>query len=469
VRITPQLIRVADDTHVWTDRYDRVLADVFAMQSDVAESAVKAMGVALLPREQNALREISTNDLEAYDLYLRGWELLRRGESETNMEGAVRVFQTAVDRDPQFAQAYAGLARAHVQLYFLYFDRSQERLARAKAAAERGVALRPDLAETHIAFGQYLYQGLLDYPRALSELSTALQLQPSNSAALYITGLVLRRQGQWAESANAISSSLELDPKNAARLTNLAESDVLARRYADADQAFERAIVVSPQWAEPRAFRARLQIQWRGDARKAQTVLDEAAHVDGLIDDGLIAGTGLVVALVRRDFQGMLRHLQVVTPGAIDYQFSYWPFAMIRGQVHRLAGQQDLARRAFEDARIELEQKIAQDDDDARFHSSLGITYAGLGRNEDALREARRGCDLMPASKDAWRALYRLEDLALVYTMVGRSGEAIAQLDDLLARSGEWTPHVLRLDPRWDPLRSDPRFQALLAKYEVKE
>jgi non-specific serine/threonine protein kinase len=469
VRITPQLIRVADDTHVWADRYDRVLADVFAMQSDVAESAVKAMGVALLPREQNALREVSTDDLQAYDHYLRGWELLRRGESETNMEGAVEMFQRAVDRDPRFALAYAGLARSHVQLYFLFFDRSQERLARAQEAADRGVALRPDLAETHIALGQYYYQGLLDYQRALSELSTALQLQPSNSAALYMTGLVLRRQGQWADSADAISSSLELDPKNAARLTNLAESDVLARRYADADQAFARAIVVSPQWAEPRAFRARLQIQWRGDAQKAQTLLDEAAHVDGLIDDGLIAGTGLAVALVRRDFQGMLRHLQAVTPGAIDYQFSYWPFAMIRGQVHRLAGQQDLARRAFEDARIELEQRIAQDDDDARFHGSLGVAYAGLGRTEDAVREAHLGCDLMPASKDAWRALYRLEDRALVYTMVGRHGEAIAQLDDLLARSGEWTPHVLRLDPRWDPLRSNPRFQALLTTYEVKE
>jgi serine/threonine-protein kinase len=469
VRITPQLIRVADDTHVWTDRYDRVLADLFAMQSDVAESAVKAMGVALLPREQTALREVSTDDLQAYDLYLRGWELLRRGESESNMVDAVQMFQTAVDRDPRFAQAHAGLARTHVQLYFLYFDRSQERLARAKAAAERGVALRPDLAETHIALGQYFYQGLLDYPRALSELSAALQIQPSNSAALYMTGLVRRRQGQWAESADAISSSLELDPKNAARLTNLAESDVLARRYADADQAFERAIEVSPQWAEPRAFRARLQIQWRGDAQKAQAVLDEAAHVDGLIDDGLIAGTGLAVALIRRDFQGMLRHLQAGTAGAIDYQFSYWPFAMIRGQVHRLAGEQDLARRAFEDARIELEQRIAQDGDDARYHGSLGVAYAGLGRTEDAVREARLGCELMPASKDAWRALYRLEDLALVSTMVGRSGDAIAQLDDLLARSGEWTPHVLRLDPRWDPLRSDPRFEALLTKYEVKD
>jgi Flp pilus assembly protein TadD len=136
--------------------------------------------------------------------------------------------------------------------------------------------------------------------------------------------------------------------------------------------------------------------------------------------------------------------------------------------VQNLAGQHDLARRSFEAARLELEQKVTQDPNDSRFHSSLGIAYAGLGRRIEAVREARLGCELMPASKDALRALNRFADLAVVYTMVGRSGEAIAQLDDLLAGSGAVTANVLRLDPMWDALRADPRFQALLARHEVK-
>jgi serine/threonine-protein kinase len=469
VRITPQLIRVADDTHVWADRYERVIADVFAMQSEVAENAVKAMGVTLLPPEQTRLKGVSTNDLEAYDLYLRGQELDKGGEDRRYLEGALQMYQAAVDRDPRFAQALARLARSHLWMYWLYYDRSPERVAKGKEAAERAVELRSDLAETHIALGVYFYYGLLDYPRALSEFSAALKIQPNNVDALAWTGAVLRRQGHWAEAAEVRGKALELDPTNAEEAFQVGNSCVLARRYADADRAFGLAITLNPKWSWPYAAKAWLQIGWHGDVAKAQAALDEAGRVPGLTDDvGYLAEVRLRVALSRRDYEGVLRQLQAETRGAIDNEDGYWPIPLLRGQVHRLAGQHDLARRSFDAARLELEQKVAHDPNDHRFHSSLGIAYAGLGRRKEAVREAKLGCDLMPASKDAWRALYRLEDLALVYTMVWQPSEAISVLDDLLGRSGQWTPHLLRLDPAWDPLRSDPRFQALLTKYEVK-
>jgi tetratricopeptide (TPR) repeat protein len=202
---------------------------------------------------------------------------------------------------------------------------------------------------------------------------------------------------------------------------------------------------------------------------KAQAILDEAGGVTGLADDaGYLAEVRLRVVLARRDYQGMLRRLQAETRAAIDNQDGYWPIPLLRGQVHRLAGQQDLARRSFDAARVEIEQKVRQDPNDHRCHGSLGIAYAGLGRSEEAVREARLGCDLMPASRDAMRAINRVQDLALVYTMVGQTDDAIATLNDLLARSGWFSVHVLRLDPTWDPLRADTRFQALLTKYEVK-
>jgi serine/threonine-protein kinase len=469
VRITPQLIRVADDTHVWADRYDRVIADVFAMQSEVAENAVQAMGVTILPHEQAKLKEVSTNDLEAYDLYLRGKELNRSGNDRRNFERALQMFQAAVDRDPRFAQALAALAWTHLQMYWLHYDRSQERLAKGKETAERAVELRPDLAESHAALGWYFYQGLLDYPRALKEFGAAREIQPNNTEALAGVAYVLRRQGHWADSVEQLSKALELDPKSAAFLFNFGQSCFLARRYADADRAFRLAIAMSPQWADPYSEKAWLQVQWHGNVEKAQAILDEGRQVLDHDDNGFVALRAQGLALARRDFQRALQELEAETRHAIDTQRSYLPISMLRGEVLTLAGQDDLARRSFEAARLELEQKVAQDPDDPRLHSSLGIAYAGLGRRAEAVREAKLGYQLMPASKDAWRALKRLEDLAHVYTMVGKPSEAIAQLDDLLARSGEVTPHLLRLEPGWDPLRSDPRFQALLKKYEVKE
>ena len=469
VRITPQLIRVADDTDVWSDSYDRVMADIFAIQSEVAENVVKAMGVTLLPHEQTTLKKVSTNDLEAYDLYLRGQELLSGGEDREHVEDALKKFQAAVDRDPRFAQALAGLATSHLSMYWYYFDRSPEQLAKAKEAAERAVELRPDLAEPHTALGFLFYQGLLEYPRALKEFDAALKIQPNSGEALLGVGAVLRRQGRWAKAADVMNKAVGLDPRNADLLVNFAETCTLARRYADADRAYGLAIALLPRWAGLHAEQAWLKVLWHGDVQEAQAVLDRAGQVGGLSDDTeVVSLTAMNLALFRRDFQGALRLLESETSHAYNDQFEYWPLPLLRGQVQMLAGEHNLARRSFEAARLELEQKVTEDPADARFHSSLGIAYAGIGRRVEAVREAKLGCNLMPTSKDAWKALKRVENLALVYTMVGQPAEAMTQLERLLSGSGEFTPNLLRLDPRWDPLRSDPKFRALLTKYKAK-
>ncbi|HVN76075.1 MAG TPA: protein kinase [Thermoanaerobaculaceae bacterium] len=470
VRITPQLIRVADDTHIWADHYDRVLADVFAMQSEVAESVVKAMNVALLPRERTKLKEISTDDLEAYNLYLRGLEAQRGGYGRRDTEDALKMYQAAVDRDPRFAQALAGLAETQLLMYFFYYDHSPERLAKGKELAERAVELRPDLAETHIALGRYFIQGLRDYPRALEEFAAALKIQPNLSAAHFGAGAALRRQGRWAQSAEEFSKAVEFDPKNFTPLLEFGASCVFAHRYADADHAFQLAINLNPLGVGPRDGAAWLQLRWHGDVAKAQAILDEAERVPGLRDDdGSLAWDSLRLARFCRDYERALRVLDAQSRLAFDSQHTYQPISLLRGEILMLAGRSEPARRAFETARLDIEQRVKQDPEDDRCRSSLGIAYAGLGKRLEAIREARLGCDLMPAAKDAVAAPWRLEDLALVYTMTGRADEAIATLDDLLSRSGRVTPHFLRLDPVWDPLRSDPRFQALLTSYEVKE
>jgi TolB-like protein/Flp pilus assembly protein TadD len=411
VRISPQLIRVADDTHVWADRYDRVLADVFVIQSEVAENSVRAMGIALQPRERTALKEVSTNDMEAYDLYLRGQDLGIRSANRPDLEGALRMYQAAVERDPRFAQALAGLSRSHLFMHVYYFDHTPERLVKAKDAAVRAVEVRPDLAESHAALGWYFYLGHLDYPRALSELSAALRIQPASTDALWGTGSVLRRQGRFAESVEAFSRTLELDPKNVVVLSNLGQTFLLVRRYAEAEEALERARLLNPSAVDPYFYRAWVQISLRGDLEKAQAVLDEAGRVAGLTDDEWsLAGARLEVTLAQRDFPRALRQLESEPGQVVDNQSNYSPIPLLRGQVLRLAGQGVPAHRLFAIARQELELKVSQDPEDPRVHSSLGIALAGVGQTAGAVREARLGCDLMPASKDALAALDRVWD-----------------------------------------------------------
>lgn len=475
VRITPQLIRVADDTHVWAERYDRVIGDVFAMQSEVAENAVRAMGIVLLPQERTGLNEVSTSDLQAYDLYLRGQDLERNVYSPSGNQQALDMYQAAVDRDPAFAQALAALAECHLSVYWFYVDRSQERLTKAKDAAERAVELRPDLAETHNALGWYFYQGLLDYSRALIEFSAAIKIKPSSADTLAAVGYVSRRQGRWNDAADALGRAAELDPRNAQLRFNTASTFGLARRYAEADRAYASASGLDPQSGDTYADRAFLHVAWHGNVERAQALLAEADSVLGVRDGGHLTQNVLRVALLRRDYEEALRRLDLLAPrvsqnhALLDNQWYYSPLPLLRGQVQILAGQPDLARRSFEAAAREIERKAKEDPTDSRFHSSLGLAYAGLGRHEPAVREALRGCELMPASTDAWRALRRIEDLAFVYTMVGRHDEAIVELDRVLAGSGEFTPHVLRLDPRWDPLRSHPQYEVLLTKHQVNQ
>jgi serine/threonine-protein kinase len=277
---------------------------------------------------------------------------------------------------------------------------------------------------------------------------------------------VLRRQGRWQESAEQSAKWLEIDPRSPVALIQHGLTCVLLRRYAEADRVLALLASFNPQMGHSWAWRAWVQLLWHGDVEKARSLVFEARQVTGLNDSLYrVAHTAFRIALIRRDFQGALGLLDGEKREAFSNQWSYLPIDLLRGETHCLSGEYDLARVSFEASRRRLRELIAKEPDESLYYSALGIACAGLGLREEALRAASRATELMPPSKDLWKALWRIEDLALVHTMLGQQDEAIERLDFLLSRTGEISTNTLRLEPRWDPLRENPRFQALLKKY----
>jgi serine/threonine-protein kinase len=468
VRVTPQLIRVADDAHLWTDRYtaNLVAGEIFAVQEQIANQVAGALDVALLEPERRRLAAQPTDNLEAYDYYLRGKDYHYRSDEEQDAQIAIRMYQNAVDLDASFAVAYAQLSKVHSWMWFFFYDRTQERLAMAREAADQALGLDPDLPEAHEALGVYYYQGHLDYDRALAEFAIARKSQPNSSDLLFYTGAVQRRQGKFVEALANIKQAAELDPRSAVGANELAETYFLVRNPVEAGRYCDRAIQLAPDWAWTYAVKAEwVHLRLEGSTEKARAVLEEAGRV-GLAQHADFAYTWVLLEMWDGDYQQALNELALASSEVlVDDQFLHVPRAQLYAQIHGLSGNRPLEQAYYDSTRSMLETEVRQHPDDERYRSALGIAYAGLGRKEDAIREGELAVELLPMSKEAWRGAYRVEDLARIYTMVGEYDAAIDQLDILLAVPSPTSVPMLRIDPTWNPLRDHPRFQALLEKY----
>jgi serine/threonine protein kinase/tetratricopeptide (TPR) repeat protein len=472
LRITPVLIRVDDDTHLWGDRYDRVLADIFAIQSEVAQNVVRAMGMKLVPREQMALVKASTSNIEAYDFYLRGLELAGRSHGAADTDGAIRMFEAAVARDRRFPAALAELAKAHLSFYF-YFDRfkvppDRSHVESARKVLDSFATIGEDLPELRVARGYYTYWGFDRLEPALVDFNAARALQPNSIPALSGALFVLRRQGRWKEAGEVADTLFELDPQNTEILQQLGMTFVALRQYRDADRVYGLSTKFNRQYGLAWGQQTLLQLLM-GDTRRADQLIAEARAVEGLVDDfGWVEYAAFRAPLLERDFPRALRAVNAMTRTAIDTQWFFVPAELMRAEAYAFSTQSAPATQSFQAARRRLEGLTAKAPKDSRYRSALAIAYAGLGLRSEALREAKAGVDLMPPSTDAWRVMWRRQDLARVHAMLGNQDDAIEALDGLLGGATELSAQLIRLDPRWDSLRSNPRFQTLLAKYDAK-
>jgi len=303
----------------------------------------------------------------------------------------------------------------------------------------------------------------LDYDRALEQFAIAQKSQPNNSVLLAGIGFVQRRQGKFEKAAATLEKALELDPRSTTITGNLGETFMLLRKYPEAKRYYERETSLSPDLSGGYSSKALLYLRWEGSTERARAVLEEALQNIKLAED---PGVGIANLLVNIDvfdgnYQEALDRLSLKSED-IDNQFDFIPNALRYARIYGYMNKKDLAEKYYDDARSFLESKVEEDPEDARFHSSLGIACAGLGHKEDAIREGKLGVELLPVTKEAMRGLWRVENLARIYVMVGKFDAAIDQLEFLLSTPGWMSIPLLRLNPAWDPLRDHPRFKKLI-------
>ncbi len=462
VRITPQLVRVADDTNLWASNFERELTGIFALQSEIATQVAAALDVTLADRERRALTNQPTGDVDAYQAFLRGAEHL--DDPDFSREGfalGVRMFERAVELDPGFALAHARLAELHSRVIHYGYDRSAARLRLAREALDRAFALDPDLPEAWLALGYYHYWGRRDHAAALDALQQARQRAPGDHDVALARAYVLRRQGDLAGAAAIIERELDHSPLDAVATVALGETYGTLRRYDDAARALQRSIDLAPDNAYPYTELALVHLRWHGDvaaARRALARMPAASNTE-------FCRVGYLTELFARDHAAALARLQACPDTALEANAFYRPVALLAGMAHWLQGDQRRAQVEFAAAREQLETKLAGAPDDFRAHAALGLALAGLGRDADAIRHGQRAVALYPLSRDALEAPVLVVDLALIHAMLGDAEAAATQLESVLAIPSIVSTAWLRHDPRWDRVRDQAPFVALLERH----
>jgi TolB-like protein/class 3 adenylate cyclase/Tfp pilus assembly protein PilF len=466
VRVNAQLVDARTYRQLWGQTYDGDLADVFAIQSEIAQRIVAQLKSQLSAQEKAAIEQIPTADLAAHDFYVRAKMLITSAVFSTpqadSLSEAVRLLDEAVERDPNFALAYYQLAHAHDLLYFTGTDHTPARLALADAAIQSLTRLLPNSGEAHLALAKHLYWGYLDYDRAREELSLAQKSLPNEPWTFVLTGYIDRRQGRWGQSIKNLERAVELDPQNPAILQQLALTYDSLRRYADEESVYDRAIAVTPKDAALRAARAEIELNWHADPGPLISTVD-ALVAENSGEAKHLAWVWIRGALCKRDYDGARRALAALPmDGCYDDTIPI-PRFWCEGVVAQLRGDKAAASSAFSNARIEGAKLVAEQPRYAEGLCVLGMADAALGHKDEAIREGRRAVELMPVSKDAIRGPLLIQYLAVIYAWTGEVDLALEQLSVAASIPSHLSYGRLRLHPYWDPLRGDPRFEKIVA------
>jgi TolB-like protein/Flp pilus assembly protein TadD len=467
VRVNVQLIDATTDEHIWANDYDRDLTDVFAIQTDLAHEIANALQAKLSPAEKAQMERKPTQNSEAYLLFVQAHDLYTRSDKfREDSVKAAELYEKATQLDPNFALAYAMQSIVESWIYHSY-DPSSGRRDKARALTDKALRLQPDLPEAHLALGYCYYYGDADYERALAEFAIAQRGLP-NTADVYVSiAAIERRQGKWEQSTKNFEKAVSLNPKDAFLLQNLAINYEATKNYEVAAKTVDRGIELDPRSFSLRAIRAKLAIDWKGDLSVTERELE---HVPKGVDpEGLVTLARVNFAIFQRKFSDALTILQQTNRETFHGESALpMPKSAVEGSIYFYMKDQAKARLALERARVVLEQSVRDAPDNAARHAEFGAILAALGRKEEAIREGKRAVELLPESKDALEGPMMTLALAQIYAWTGEHEEALRLLEHSLSNPDGITVPALKIDPAWDLIRQDSRFQALLEKYSAK-
>jgi TolB-like protein/class 3 adenylate cyclase len=473
VRVQAQLIEAATDRHLWAESYDRELADVFAIQSELAQHIVTAIKATLTAAEKGRIEQRPTASAEAYDLYLRATELLRHGDfSQRDVAFRIQtLLEQAIALDPQFALAHAALGLHHTEVYWFGVDTTARRRELAKTSVETALRLQPDLAEAHLARGMFFYHCYRDYDRALAEFEEVLRRAPNSAEAHGDIAFIQRRRGQWEAALANLRRAAELDPENHVLVVDMADTFLAMRRYDDAAAAFLRASAMVPEDVGLRLATTKVAGLRDGDLAPLRRVL--ATIPEGVDPGEVVSFLRILSAQVEGRYTDVVALTEAFPSETFPLAVSNFgiPKEHVIGEALSAMGDTAAARAKFEIARGRLQAYIDQEPESmnlAHALASLALVQAHLGQRDQALRNAERALELLPISRDAYDGPEIAQIVAASRMRLGDHDRALAELAPLLKIPGGAHAAVLRRDLRWQPLWDDPRFQKLVADHLPK-
>jgi len=471
VRINVQLIDAQADSHLWAKTYDREMQDIFTVESEVAQEIADSLQAKLSPAEAKTVASAPTKDTEAYDLFLKGEFEHRAANSNfraDTFEQAARWYRDAIARDPNFALAIAQLAVCRVRQHWLTDPLSESELAEAGQLARQAVTLAPDLAEAHVAMGVFHYYGFRDYEAALTEFQRAIELQPNNSLALQFAAAVHRRQGEWDRTLDELKRSLDQDPRDATIASSIAETHTLLRSWGEAEEMAEHSLTIDPHEALSMRVLLLSSLNRTGNAEDPFRLLASFPPNDLLIPNtgsyDMVIGTRCEFLVLGRNFNAALKAWETGSAAAINERQRFAAKAVI----HVLAGDVTSVQAEAEKASKLLEARVREHPKDIRSLRALSWVYLALSRKNDAINIARQTLEVLSPERDAFLGAGNVASLAEILAQTGSATEAVENLRKLLLMPTGETISVARLkiDPVWDPIRNDPRFQRLCEERE---